>query len=217
MRKIFIASIFVFTICVFTFGQNSNCPTFSLTGPSAVPQKGETITFSVQVDEKAKNSNLEYVWSTSQGKIIEGQGTKVITVEWDLNPDMTATVEIKGLPEGCENSDSETVFVCSTPSSIMFDESEISSNQPGSEKLDTLISELKNNSDETAYFIIYPHKKDSPDEIKNKENYIRNYLLSNKIEADRLVFVTADNDEYESDDSVLRIWRVPAGATPPTP
>lgn len=217
MKNSVFTIVFILASCVFTFGQNSNCPMFSLTGPSAVPQKGENITFSVRVDEHAIDSNLEYVWSISQGKIIEGQGTKIITVEWDLDPAMTATVEIKGLPKGCENSDSETVLVCSPPASIMFDESEISSKQPSSEKLDAFISELKNNSGDMAYFIIYHHKKDSPDEIKNKENYIRNYLLSNKIEADRLVFVTADNDEYESDDSVLRIWHVPAGATPPAP
>lgn len=219
MKKLLAVSIVIFASCAFLFGQNSNCPTISVTGPSSITQPGEPIPFSVSIDGEAQNTKLQFVWSVDKGKIIQGQETRTITVgELPSDSAMTATVEIKGLPEGCTNTDSETaiVVVCSIPS-VIIAESDISSQHLSFSELNNLISELENNPSDSAYFIIYPHKKDSPDKLKNEENYIRNYLIANKIETDRLVFVTADSDESESGNSIIKIFLVPSGAEPPTP
>jgi hypothetical protein len=218
MRKILIASTFILTFCILAFGQNSVCPTISITGPPFAAQPGETVTFTANFSGD-NLTKIEYKWSVDKGTIIEGQGTPVITVSTEGLEDrtITTTVEIKGLPEGCPNTDSETATDCSGPDPILFDESGLASLWTNSTKLNELISELENNSNDTAYFIIYPHEKESPDELKIKQDYIRNYLIANNIKPDRLIFVSAGYDENESDNSVIRIWRIPVGAEPPTP
>lgn len=224
MKKTTFTIIFTLVFCAFAFGQNSNCPAVSVIGPSASVQVGETATFSVSITGSSDDNleyvwsddNLEYVWTVSSGKIIEGQGTPTITVEITTISTPTATVEVKGLPQGCNNTDSETAFMCTLISPTMLDEFEISS--PVSlEKLRPVISELEHNPDSVAYFIIYAHRKDSSKKLKGREDFIRNYLLENLIKPDRMIFVTANGDDFDLDNSVLRIWRVPTGATPPTP
>ncbi len=219
MKKILSASIFILTFCVFAFGQNANCPTISVTGPASVVLPGENMTFTANVSGVDLNK-IEYKWSLEKGKIVEGQGTPVITISTEGLKDTTTTVtvEIKGLPAGCTNTASETsIMGCGGTYPILFDESELSSLLRNWTKLGNLISELEDNPNDTAYFIIYPHEKDSPDSIKITLNHIKNYLTANKINSDRLVFVMMDSGGYESDNSVIKIWRVPVGAQPPSP
>ena len=55
------------------------CPTVSVTGPSAVVQPGETMTFTANVSGGSQ-TDATYNWSVDKGTIVEGQGTPVITV-----------------------------------------------------------------------------------------------------------------------------------------
>lgn len=212
MRKILIASIFAFTFCAFAFGQNSNCPTISMTGPSAVPREGEHMTFSVRVDEKTKDLNLKYVWSVSQGKIVEGQGTTAITVEWKIDFAVTATVEIKGLPEGCQNTDSETIIYDPVPEAEFIDEFAFSDSKIDSTKFDKINTALNDDPSTQAYIIIYNDGKTSSAKIEQKEQQIRKIISEKNISPDRIIIVRGVEKE-----NLIRFWLVPAGATPPTP
>lgn len=217
MQKTAFTIFFIFAFSVFTFGQSTNCPTISVTGPPTVVQVGETATFTVSISGKSIY-NPQYVWSVSSGEIVEGQGTETLTVLITSDSTVTATVDVKGLPEGCANTDSESAPMgCLRSSPSMFDEFEISSKNPGSERLDSLISALEDRPTDSAYFLIYSHEKDSSNKLKSRENYIRNYLRAKKIEPERLVFVTIGGDGYDLENSVIRIWLVPQGAEPPTP
>ena len=66
--------------------------------------------FAVSVENKPEDLKLEYEWEVSAGKIMSGQGTPTIEVDTkdlsDIN--VTASVEIKGLPENCPKTFSET-------------------------------------------------------------------------------------------------------------
>lgn len=213
MRKIFIASIFVFTFCAFGFGQNSNCPTISITGPSAVPQEGEPVTFTVNIDENASDLKLNYVWSVSDGKILEGQGTAVITVEQGQNGSPTVTVEIKGLPEGCENVFSESVPCgLKTPPAKLLDESMFSDSKIDSTKFDEIVAALNEDSSAQIYIIIYYDKKTSTAKIAQKEEEIRQIVKSKNIPPKSIIIVQSGGKEGS-----IKFWLVPAGATPPTP
>ncbi len=217
MRKILTASIFILSFCFFAFGQNTNCPEISVTGPSSVLQPGETATFILSVTGEIEEAKLEYLWSVSDGKIIEGQGTRAIIVgevPWDSTP--TATVDIKGLPEGCPNTDTETGVICSCISPILVDELEISSKPINLKRLNTFVSEIKSNPDDAAYIIIYSNKRFSLSEIKRKESFIKNYLVSRQIEENRIKIIIARNNG-NNDENRIRFWRVPQGAQPPTP
>lgn len=217
MRKIFIASIFVFAFCVCAFGQVSNCPTISVTGPSSATQLGETATFTANVS-RIEMSKIEYQWSIDKGTIVEGQGTSTVTVSTEGLEDSTVTalVEIKGFPEGCPNSDAETTIPFDPPWSVLIDELEISSKPINMERLNAWIAELKGNPDSTMYFVTYTNEKFSSEKIRQNENRIKKQFTDEKIATDRLVFVNSKNSDND-EKNIIRVWRIPLGAEPPTP
>jgi hypothetical protein len=91
----------------------TNCPFVNVTGPESVP-KGEKVTFTVAItggDAKAKPS---YVWTSSDGKIVGGQGTTSMIL--DTKPitapgTITATVDVGGYPKECITSSSYTIYL----------------------------------------------------------------------------------------------------------
>ena len=215
MRKIFIASIFIFTFCVFAIGQNSNCPTVSVSETSEPAIGRKEISFSASV-KNFNSDKIEYVWSASDGFIITGQGTDTITVR--ANPNTieftpTVTVEIKGLAEECEVSDSETATIICAPSASLLDSFELTANPINVEGLDVLVSEVEKDSNATVSIIIY-NKGELPSKlVKEKEASIKKYLSDKKVADDKISIINSPND---GSDRVL-IFIVPAGATPPTP
>lgn len=87
------------------------CPSIEVTGPSTISSPGDTIEFRAGVTNYAHPEKLSYKWTVSLGDIVKGQGTSTIRVkkpEDRAGSNVTATVEISGLPAGCENRASET-------------------------------------------------------------------------------------------------------------
>src|SRR5687768_16982282 len=111
MRKLPYISIFILSFAFTAFGQVSPCPVINLTGPAFNPEPDGVGTFIVVVSKDSKNplnlykgeKELEYFWTLKNGKIISGQGTVSIIVQFNSDANMTATVEVKGLPENCLN------------------------------------------------------------------------------------------------------------------
>lgn len=100
---IFIISILAF---VFSVSAQSNCPNVSVSGPPNIIAMGEQHTFTANLDKEAAKYQVKYFWTISGGQIVEGQGTnilKAIQKPDDFGKTLTATVEIKGLPQGCLN------------------------------------------------------------------------------------------------------------------
>src|SRR5262245_49560499 len=81
------------------------CPTITvtitITGRS-IPLPGDIVMVSAKLPENAP-SNLSYSWLISKGEIISGQGTASIQFRMPkpYGDGVTATVTVKGLPEGC--------------------------------------------------------------------------------------------------------------------
>ena len=91
-----------------------DCPSFILNAPGAAPIN-DTITFTADV-EGVKNS--KYAWTITGGKIISGQGTRVIQVSTQglvQNSIMDVTVELLPHSPGCENKISKTIRVGTRP------------------------------------------------------------------------------------------------------
>lgn len=165
--------------------------------------------FSAEVDEKAKDLNLKYIWSVSIGKIVEGQGSPTIIVEWDTDYSLTATVEIKGLPEGCKNTESEAIIYDPAPQAKLVDEFIFSDSKINPAKFDKINTA---SNDDSIYIVIYNNEKTSSAKIEQKEQQIRKIISEKNISPDRIVIVRGGEKE-----NLIRFWRVPAGATPPTP
>ncbi|CAN5734338.1 hypothetical protein BH20ACI4_BH20ACI4_07770 [soil metagenome] len=213
MRKILVASIFVPAFCAFAFGQNSDCPEITLTGPPGVVRANETATFTVNVYEKPEGLKLEYVWSIDGGKIVEGQGTQVLTIDIGNNEFSYATVEIKGLPRGCENIFTESLGCgIAPPEPIIIDELVTSDSAIDSAKFDKIITALKDDPSSTVYIVIYTDEKTPPEKLEQKQIQIRNVLREKNIPPDRIVLIIGGEGE-----DLIRLWLAPVGAEPPTP
>src|SRR5687768_13986812 len=105
MNTLFRAALIVLAACMsLTAQQTTSCPHVTITGPAGVTAPGETATYQVSVNlSENQKLQLEYVWSTTAGEIVRGQGTTSIEVRRELGRTMVATVEVRGLPEGCPN------------------------------------------------------------------------------------------------------------------
>ena len=220
MRKIFIASIFIFIFCVFAFGQDKkvvSCPTVSITGPSSNIPYGENLVFKATVDFP-DSDKLRYEWSIDENSvIIDGQGKNVITVRAVKRDVITVTVDVAGLPEGCEASDSEsTVTDCGGLPSLMIDEIGSLSDAITKERLDDWIKSLENDPKAKLYIISYNNKKFPPKEYKDRESFIEKHLLDKNIRTDRIVFIKDDINDDDMNNR-MKIFIVPEGATLPIP
>ena len=97
-----------------TFAQqtpDSVCPQISITGPSEILDVKKPIIFVATISDEIKNFNPTYVWTTSTGEIVDGQGTLTVSVRSNLSDSPTVTLEVKGLPKNCANTASESYAV----------------------------------------------------------------------------------------------------------
>lgn len=212
--------LLLFFVLLFAFAasaqtnQTSVCPTIDVSGGGVV-QPGEPLTFKLNI-ENYDLSKLSFNWIVSTGKILEGQGTlsiKVLRKNDDENT--TATVEIEGLPEGCQRTDSETGSVTIDYRSILVEEYGKLSFAKERAKLDIIAARLSENvyfsKYATVYFIFYLTNKQKPSEIKARQANIEKYLSeTHKIPKNRITFVLSDSDAY-----LTKVWLVPPGTEAP--
>jgi hypothetical protein len=186
------------------------CPTISVTGPADVVQPGETMTFTANVSGGSQD-DVTYEWSVSQGTIVEGQGTPMITVDTTGLSDTTieATVNVGGLCGDCNPNASETGVVAPLPEAIPIDEFGRLANDDVRARLDAFFTELSNNPNDTGYIINYGPAR----QVTARERLIRNHIALRRFDASRIVIVNGG----EEPEIRTRLWRVPPGAQPPTP
>ena len=82
------------------------CPVITVVATGDEPGKKH---FFVSAD--AAPETVTFRWSISSGSIIEGYGTPAITVEDSAGNNVTATVELGGLPNTCSRTASETATI----------------------------------------------------------------------------------------------------------
>lgn len=194
--------------------QNSSCPNIDITGGGVV-DPGEPMTFTVNV-ENYDSSKLSFKWTTSNGDIIEGQGTQSIKVSvGDNDVNTTVTVEIEGLPSGCANIDSETASPICYRQPTLFDEFSIPASRIEKARLDNLISELGNNPNAQAFIVEY-FKPNTPKKvIAQKIQKITDYFVNIKrLEKERFTILAADSEDEQNR---TKFWIVPPGAKSPQP
>jgi len=212
MKKLLCASIFVLAFCAGVFAQNNkpaSCPKIIVDYPAAkVPRPGETITLMASV-EGIDEKNLIYIWAIDAGEITSGQGTSVISVKAP-NSCLTATVEVKGFPDGCPYGDSETICGDPSPQATKIDEFGKATNGNVKMRFDNFMRELQNDPNAQGYVINYGSAK----EIAKRQRQIRNAIAFRKFDASRITLVRGG----QTDETIkTQFWVVPAGATPPTP
>lgn len=195
--------------------EKTGCPVFSVDGPSSAEDFDKPLFFRANIDRKL-SPNERIRWTTSAGKILSGQGTESITVENVSKTGMgiTATVEIIGLPGGCQNS-----FSASAPTvcllipeliTIKVDKFGKVTNKVLREKVGILSQELKEDPSATASIVKYIAKRTNKLDVYRNLQTILNHLKSDGIDEERINFqIPLENGE------ITEFWFVSAGAKMP--
>lgn len=185
------------------------CPTISVTGPSSTVKPGEEMVFTANVSG-GSNCNPTYNWTVSAGTIVSGQGTPVIRVSTAglAGTSVTATVDVGGCCADCPRQASETGSVDSNPEPIKTDEFGDLKPDDIRGRLDNYFIELQNDPSSTGTVIIEGPKR-RRDAL---ERLVRNHISFRKFDASRISIVQGGEGEVK-----VTLWRVPAGATAPTP
>ncbi len=219
MRKIILASISILLFCLSIFAQteeNSPCPTLSLTGPSGSVSAGNSISFIASLNIETEIPNLKYKWTVERAEIVRGQGTNTIIVKTELGfeENLTATVEVLGLPEICGTPRaSENTSVDRELEAEKIEEFVFSGSAKDEGYLDKFAQKLKDESNANGYILIGSETGLSQSAFDKRVQKIRQYLINNKnIEPDRFVCVNVGEIK-----NLVQLWIVPAGASPPTP
>jgi hypothetical protein len=210
MKKTILMAAYILlgSLCLFAQNNESSCPQIEIVGPPAVIETGEDMKFSVSVNQAAAGSKLKYSWSIDRGSIINGQETERIVVATDGVDDttITATVEIDGLPAGCQKTFSDTGVVVTGGHPSVFDEfGEI----PGDDiraRIDAFLISLQNNPDAYGYIINYG----SPEKIAAREKLIAGHVDFRRFPVSAIHF----KDGGREDKIRTRLYILPAGVDP---
>ena len=83
------------------------CPTLSVSRVEEI-EEGQPLVLSLNVSGGEPDLELTYNWTVSSGTIIKGQGTPEVEVNTAglAGRQVTATVEVKGLPPECDRTES---------------------------------------------------------------------------------------------------------------
>lgn len=189
------------------------CPRLQILCPSGI-DVGQRIIFDSLVSGSLGTSPLVYNWTISGGSIIDGQGTKSITVDTAglEGQSVTATAVLAGY----DNANSRCSATCSfsvpvSPTCRKFDEyPEITRNEEKA-RLDNLGVELQNDPFATAYVTIHP-AQGKPGDVEKRSRNILDYLTNSRgLDSKRIVIKTGAMRPT----SVVEIWLCPRGITPP--
>jgi hypothetical protein len=188
------------------------CPTLTVTGPAGITAPGDAMTFTANV---VGGPDVTYNWSVDRGVIESGQGTPSITVRTsrdDAGQSVRATVNLGGLPPGCDCPDdaSELGPVADAPEAILVDEFGRLANDDVRARLDAFFLELQNNPTNQGYIINYG----SNAEIAARERLITNHIAFRQFDRSRITLVRGGDIGTGPS---TKLYRIPPGAENPTP
>lgn len=228
MKSLFVVSILILAFCAASIAQtdqSAKCPTVSIIGPASIVNPGETGMFTAIINKEQRDQYI-YSWTITGATIIEEKGKDVIDlgkafesvgktqIRFRIPPEMAGestmgTVEVKGLPEGCPNTASESFIFCPVPVAEI-NEFSISPTQIDKAKLAGLAEELENNPSAQIYIVERFEKKILPQTVKRKRQKTIDYLKESGMDPSRFTLIYG-----YADITLTQIILVPSGAMPP--
>src|SRR5215203_5192552 len=197
MKQIVFAFILALIFSLSVFAQNDDSPCAAIKAPSGgVVEAGTPMRFTVRFKGSTKNFNLEYEWKISAGAIASGQGTCTITVDTTglaNGTNITAEVKVKGLPENCPNTASETgSVVVSRIITELLDEFGKLPNDEVKARIDALFMALGNEPNGQGYIINYGMDM----EIAAREKQMLDAIAFRKYDAKRITMIRGGENPY---------------------
>jgi hypothetical protein len=215
MKQLIFTLISILVFSFSAFAQAEVCPKIEVTGGGVV-QPEAPMNFSVVLKSEVELSAFKYKWKISAGTITKGQNSSSITVDTTGLADgtaVTATVEIKGLPENCLNTASESGAVYGIVDIFpLIDEF---GNLPRNEmraRIDAFFLTLGSSPKDQAYIVNYGTDK----EVSAREKLIRNHIALRKYDATRIIFVREGATPKEVSGIWTRFYILPPGMELPS-
>lgn len=208
MRIAFLATLFGIFASGTAVGQAamSTCPTIEVLGPAGIVKPGKEMKFVAKIN--TVGPKMTYQWTVDSGEIVEGQGTaKVKVVGSEPGSIITATVEIEGLPSGCQNTASETGVIdpligCGMPSDEW---GELKPNDIRAH-MDVFFAELTNNPDNLGVVLLTIKEDETLDSTNKRLQFLVKHAKFRKFDLERIVFRMERSEGVRT-----RLWRVPPG------
>ncbi|HKC65572.1 MAG TPA: hypothetical protein VKB86_18160 [Pyrinomonadaceae bacterium] len=191
------------------------CPTVSISCPTDTVQAGTPATVSVNLTGGG-NFNATYTWTVSAGTITSGQGTPSITIDTtNQSGNITATVDIGGLPPECDHSRSCTFTVAPPPINKVectkFDEYNNLKFNDEKARLDNFAIQLQQSPGSQGYYVIFGSCDGEADQRSQRAV---DYLVNTRgIDRSRITVVNGGCRETLT----VELWLCPTGAAAPTP
>jgi hypothetical protein len=169
------------------------CPTVTVECPTGAIQPGSPATVTVNVSGGAPGLTPTYNWSVSDGTISGGQGTASITIDTtgQAGKNITATVEIGGLPPECQRTASCSFSVVPPPPECSkFDEYGNIVFNDEKARLDNYAIQLQNDPTATGYIIAYADRTGPEGQAAARAQRAKDYLVNTRgIDASRITTI----------------------------
>jgi hypothetical protein len=191
------------------------CPTISISCPTDLVTAGTPATVSVNVSGGG-NFNVTYNWTVSAGTITGGQGTPSITIDTtgQEGQNITATVELGGLPPECDRTESCSFSVQGRAPDVVsrkFDEYADLRFNDEKARLDNFAVQLQQEPGAQGYYVIFGSCDGEADQRSARAV---DYLVSNRgIDRSRITVVNGGCREQLT----VELWIRPTGAAEPVP
>ncbi len=163
--------------------------------------------FKAQLSDVAQNEKVSYHWSLpfGQGQIVDGQGTAKVKVVANNSHNVTATVEVQGLPAECGPAiASMTVITEPAPPVQKIDEFGSLPLEKIKPRLDKLAYQLRNQPGAQGYIL-------SSGKWALAGSAQRYLSRAHNLESGRIVYVQTEAKRP----MLIKLYIVPAGANPP--
>jgi hypothetical protein len=189
------------------------CPTLEISCPTGIVDQGTPATVSVNVSGGG-NPNVTYNWTVSAGTISSGQGTPSITIDTTGlgGQNVTATVELGGLPPACDRTESCSFSVGAVATQPRkFDEYADLRFNDEKARLDNFAIQLQQEPGAQGYYVIFGSCEGEGDQRSARAV---DYLVNNRgIDRSRITVVNGGCREQLT----VELWIRPTGAVEPTP
>ncbi|HKG15236.1 MAG TPA: hypothetical protein VKB12_18070 [Pyrinomonadaceae bacterium] len=183
-----------------------DCPVVTVSCADTI-RGGEQATFAATVSGADPSATHAFNWTVSAGAIASGQGTSSIVVDTDglpSNSALTATVDVKGLPESCPASDSCTAGVVTAIVEDRIDEYGDIRFEDEMARLDNFAIELQNWPQGVGYIIAYGGRVGRRGEALKRAGRAKRYMTTVRgIPSEQVVII--DGGYHEDLTLVLKL------------
>lgn len=190
------------------------CPTLSLNAPESV-NESEPLVFRASVSNPP--SNLKYYWILSRGTIKSGQGTAEIRIDTagHGDNDVTATLELGGLPPACPSTRSITASVFKKyvpPAATRLHQYSAPWPKDETARIKRIAKFLSRTSnDEQIYIEHFAGSRSTVKAAEAERIRVRNLFAANGAPTERVFFIATG----KAAKATFAYWLVPQGAMPP--